>query len=89
MSVKRRRKKAAWSRAYAYELHDGTVREASAMSPRDYRFNVLWEKRRRSDPAYLISQTRTQAPVKYSRCKTCVGRPHHSPWFGTRGKSTR
>jgi hypothetical protein len=45
------------------------------------RFDRLWNKRMARDPFYLVGQMLANAPVKYARCATCVGRPHHPPAF--------
>jgi hypothetical protein len=45
------------------------------------RFDRLWNKRKLSDPSYLTGRSLANAPVKYSRCPTCAGAPHHPPSF--------
>ena len=56
------------------------IRKADRGSRLD-RLDRLHAKRSERDPAYLFGQTMMPAPIKYSRCPVCVGRPHHSPWL--------
>jgi hypothetical protein len=46
------------------------------------RFERLSDLRYERDPSFLTGQLRASAPVKYARCTVCVGRPHHSIYFG-------
>lgn len=48
-------------------------------TPSKTRFDCMYDKRDATDPFYLVGQMRASAPVKYSRCTVCVGRPHHAP----------
>lgn len=50
--------------------------------PAVYRFDRLYDKRSANDLFYFIGTFRgPQAPVKNSKCKICVGSPHHAPDF--------
>lgn len=56
-------------------------KKATKGQPSLVRFDRMYDKREARDPAYLIGQTMCNAPIKYSRCPICIGRPHHSPWL--------
>jgi hypothetical protein len=43
------------------------------------KWDRLFTKRDTRDPAYLEGRLGKQAPVKYQRCRACVGAPHHPP----------
>lgn len=45
------------------------------------RYERMSDKRYDRDPTFQIGQMMLPAPIKYSRCKVCDGRPHHSPWL--------
>lgn len=82
MSKARKIKKAAVSMVARYALHDGSGWFSETITgPADIRFSRNYEKRQERDPFYLVAQHTFPAPVKYSRCNVCVGRPHHSPWL--------
>lgn len=82
MSRARRIKKATRAVTLRYLCHDGvTWRTEVVTGPALIRFSLNYEKRRARDPFFLTSMRWTQAPVKYSRCRQCVGAPHHSPWL--------
>jgi hypothetical protein len=57
------------------------VKKLADGSPLGLRLERLSDKRYSTDPSYLRGQLQANAPVKYSRCTVCVGRPHHPPAF--------
>lgn len=57
------------------------LKKAANEQPSVARFDRLYDKREAWDRFYLVGQAGVNAPVKYSRCPICIGRPHHSPWF--------
>lgn len=82
MSRARKLKKARCVVEVRYLCHDNvTVKSEHIYGPAQIRFAVNYEKRHARDPFYLAGQMKTSAPIKYSRCNVCVGRPHHSPWL--------
>lgn len=82
MSRARRQRKARREVEVRFLCHDNVTEKSEIVSgPAQIRFAVNYEKRRQSDPSYLIGQLMIPAPIKYSRCNVCVGRPHHSPWL--------
>ena len=77
MSKARLRKKLAKQ----YLVFPGRVISGKG-SVAEYEYDRLYSKRLNSDLyGYLIGQSSANAPVKYSRCKGCVGNPHHPPTF--------
>jgi len=56
-------------------------RKKAARDPWRIEWNRKFDKRYATDPTYRIGQDMLPAPVKYSRCKVCVGNLHHSPWL--------
>ena len=82
MSRARKLKKAAREVTLRYLCHDNVTWKTEVVSgPSVIRHSVNYEKRRQRDPFFLVSQSKTAAPVKYSRCPHCVEHPHHSPWL--------
>lgn len=82
MGKARKVKKAAREVALRYLCHDGVTWKTEVITgPSVIRFSLNYEKRRQRDPFFLVAQNIASAPVKYSRCPVCVGRPHHSPWL--------
>lgn len=80
MSRARKRKKAMREVVLRYLCHDNITWWSEVVTgPSMIRFAVNDEKRHQRDPFYLIAQNTLPAPVKYSRCPLCAGRPHHAP----------
>lgn len=82
MSRARKMRKARREVEVRFLCHDNVTWKSEIVSgPSTIRFELNYEKRKQRDPFYLIGQLMTPAPIKYSRCNVCVGRPHHSPWL--------
>ena len=47
----------------------------------EQRWDKNLDKRYKNDFFYEEGNSDWGAPVKYSRCRTCVGKPHHPPVF--------